>query len=107
MEFAKICKEKGGGFVDYLWPKPGESQPVPKISYVKLYEPWGWVVGSGIYIDDLYKQMRLIKLILLGGDIAFAVFHPDNLHPDKPTGDNPGRSRWLTWRTILRMVKGT
>lgn len=73
-EFAKICKEKGGGFVDYLWPKPGESQPVPKISYVKLYEPWGWVVGSGIYLDDLYKQTRLIKLIILGGDIAFAVF---------------------------------
>ena len=74
LEFARICKEKGGGFVDYLWPKPGESQPVPKISYVKLFEPWGWVVGSGIYVDDLYKQMRLIKLILLGGDIAFVVF---------------------------------
>jgi len=73
-EFARICKEKGGGFVDYLWPKPGESEPVPKISYVKLYEPWGWIVGSGIYVDDLYKQMSLIRLILLGGDIAFAAF---------------------------------
>ena len=73
-EFAKISKENGGGFVDYLWPKPGESLPVPKVSYVKLFEPWGWVVGSGVYVDDVYKQMRMIKLILLGGDIAFAAF---------------------------------
>jgi len=73
-DFAKISKENGGGFVDYLWPKPGESLPVPKVSYVKLFEPWGWVVGSGVYVDDVYKQMRMIKLILLGGDIAFAAF---------------------------------
>jgi methyl-accepting chemotaxis protein len=74
MEFVKAAKEKGGGFVDYLWPKAGESDPVAKISYVKLYEPWGWVVGSGVYIDDLKKQMLIIKVILLGGDIAFAAF---------------------------------
>jgi methyl-accepting chemotaxis protein len=74
MEFVRAAKEKGGGFVDYLWPKPGESEPVAKISYVKLYEPWGWVVGSGIYVDDLYRQMSIIKLLLLGGDVGFAVF---------------------------------
>ena len=72
LEFARVCKEKGGGFVDYLWPKPGESEPVSKVSYVKLYQPWGWVIGSGIYVDDLYKQMLTVKLILLGGDLAFA-----------------------------------
>ena len=74
VEFAKISKGHGGGFVDYLWAKPGESAPVAKVSYVKLFEPWGWVVGSGIYVDDLYQQMFLIKMILLGGDIAFAAF---------------------------------
>ncbi|MDD2898422.1 MAG: methyl-accepting chemotaxis protein [Desulfuromonadaceae bacterium] len=74
MEFVKVCKEKGGGFVHYLWPKPGESKPVTKISYVKLYEPWGWVIGSGIYVDDLYRQMMLTKIILLGGDFAFVAF---------------------------------
>ena len=72
VEFAKIAKEKGGGFVDYLWPKPGESAPVAKISYVKYFEPWGWVVGSGVYIDDLRDQMFMIKIILLCGDLAFA-----------------------------------
>jgi methyl-accepting chemotaxis protein len=74
VESAKVCKEKGGGFVDYLWPKPGASEPVPKISYVKLFEPWGWVVGSGIYIDDLYRQTFIIKMILLGGNLAFSAF---------------------------------
>jgi len=74
VEFVKAAKMKGGGLVDYLWPKPGESEPVAKISYVKLFEPWGWVVGSGIYIDDLYRQMFIIKLLLVGGVIGFAVF---------------------------------
>ena len=45
-----------------------------KISYVKLYEPWGWVVGSGIYVDGVYRQVAVIKWTLLGGDIAFALF---------------------------------
>ncbi|RCX10742.1 methyl-accepting chemotaxis protein [Extensimonas vulgaris] len=46
----------GGGFVTYQWPKPGEDQPVPKISYVKAFAPWRWVVGSGVYADDLRKN---------------------------------------------------
>ncbi|MEI6209472.1 MAG: methyl-accepting chemotaxis protein [Desulfuromonadales bacterium] len=74
MEFVKVSKEKGGGFVNYLWPKPGASAPVQKISYVKLYEPWGWIVGSGIYVDDVFKQVAIIRWSLLGGDIAFTAF---------------------------------
>ncbi len=49
---------QGGGMVRYLWPKPGSDAPVPKISYVKLYEPWGWIVGTGVYVDDLDIQIR-------------------------------------------------
>jgi len=41
------------GFVTYRWPRPGGTESVRKLSYVKLYEPWGWIVGSGIYLDDL------------------------------------------------------
>jgi signal transduction histidine kinase len=36
-----------------MWPLPGHDDPVPKLSYVKLFEPWGWVVGTGIYLDDV------------------------------------------------------
>lgn len=74
IEMVKVCKEKGEGFVNYLWPKPGMSEPAPKISYVKLYEPWGWIVGSGVYVDDVHKQVSTIKCTLLAGDIAFVIF---------------------------------
>ncbi len=51
--FNKIVRASGAGFVPYLWPKPGASQPVQKISYVKGFEPWGWVIGSGVYVDTV------------------------------------------------------
>ena len=53
VKFVDIVKKDGAGFVSYMWPKPGNVDPVPKISYVKGFSPWGWVIGSGIYIDDI------------------------------------------------------
>jgi methyl-accepting chemotaxis protein len=53
VEFARVCREKGEGFVDYYWPKYGADEPQPKISYVKLFEQWGWIIGTGLYIDDI------------------------------------------------------
>lgn len=53
VEFVEVCKAKSEGTVDYAWPKPGQDQPVPKLSYVKLFKPWGWIVGTGIYIEDV------------------------------------------------------
>ncbi|MBF0455376.1 MAG: cache domain-containing protein [Magnetococcales bacterium] len=54
-DFTQIVKRQGSGFVDYLWPKPGFDKPVAKISFVKGFEPWGWVIGSGIYLDDVNR----------------------------------------------------
>jgi methyl-accepting chemotaxis protein len=54
--FVEVVKAKGAGFVDYLWPKPGASAPVPKVSYVQGFAPWGWLIGSGIYVDDVEAQ---------------------------------------------------
>jgi len=59
-EFVKVCREEGEGFVDYMWPKPGYDKPVPKLSYVKLFKPWNWVVGTGIYLDDI-KAVEIQK----------------------------------------------
>ncbi len=61
--FVNKVKESKSEFVDYLLPKPGAENPVAKISYVQGYAPWGWIVGSGIYIDDvnaIFKE-HLIK----------------------------------------------
>ena len=65
--FVAVVKAEGAGFVPYLWPKPGTEQPVRKISYVKGFEPWGWVVGSGIYIDDvdtIFQHQALVVAII-------------------------------------------
>ena len=62
VEMAKVCKEKGKGFIDYVWAKPGNSTPVPKISHVELYKPWGWVVGTGLYVDDVDTEMQNILI---------------------------------------------
>ncbi len=51
--FVDQVRRAGEGFVAYQWPRPGSSEPVDKLSYVKGFEPWGWVIGSGIYVDDL------------------------------------------------------
>lgn len=51
--FVDQVRREGQGFVAYQWPRPGAVEPVDKLSYVKGFAPWGWVIGSGIYIDDL------------------------------------------------------
>jgi methyl-accepting chemotaxis protein len=58
VEFVETVKRQQSGFVDYYWPKPGESEPVRKISFVKGFQPWGWVIGSGIYVDDVEAAFR-------------------------------------------------
>ncbi len=55
-EFVRVVKADGAGFVDYEWPKPSSEQPVPKLSYVKGFAPWGWIIGTGVYIDDLNAE---------------------------------------------------
>ncbi|PWC34957.1 methyl-accepting chemotaxis protein, partial [Azospirillum sp. TSO22-1] len=45
--------QEGGGFVEYLWPKDGAPQPMPKVSYAEKSKAWGWVIGSGVYIDNV------------------------------------------------------
>jgi methyl-accepting chemotaxis protein len=68
-EFTKVVKAKGAGFVDYKWPKPGKSEPVAKVSYVQGFKPWGWSIGSGIYVDDVDDAFRS-GLINQGGIAA-------------------------------------
>jgi len=58
MGFVDVVRKQGAGFYGYLWPKPGFDKPVPKVSYVKGFEPWGWIIGSGIYLDDVDSVFR-------------------------------------------------
>ena len=71
-EFVKVAEGKGGGFVSYLWPKPGDKKPVAKVSYVKAFEPWGWIIGSGIYLDDVETEISELRMVSAGAAFAFA-----------------------------------
>ena len=57
VEFADVVKQQGAGFVAYEWPKPGMAEPQPKLSYVTGFKPWNWVIGTGVYVDDLQQQI--------------------------------------------------
>ncbi len=59
--FVDVTRENDEGYVDYLWPKPtsdGLTEQQPKISFVKEFKPWNWVVGTGVYIDDIEKDVQ-------------------------------------------------
>ncbi len=67
VEMAKVCREKGSGYVDYMWQwKDQKEKIVPKISYVKAFEPFGWIIGTGIYIEDVRDQIRAVTFSIGG-----------------------------------------
>lgn len=77
--FNDVVERADHGFVNYEWPKPKEgggttSELYTKLSFVQKYAPWGWVLGSGIYIDDVKKDVNQVKWLLVGLNIAFALF---------------------------------
>jgi len=57
-EMIKLAKTKKNGLVEYVWKKPGIQEPQPKYSYIELFEPWGWVIGTGSYLDDVEKDIK-------------------------------------------------
>ncbi|MGY8869759.1 MAG: cache domain-containing protein, partial [Pseudomonadales bacterium] len=71
IDIVRGAKLNGAGFEYYMWPKPGESVPSEKLSKYTLFKPWGWVIGTGVYIDDinetfmnkLFESLIFITLI--------------------------------------------
>ena len=59
-----ISRTKEGGFVEYQWLKPTTGLLSPKISYAKSFEPWGWMVGTGVYLDEVEKVIQTQREIL-------------------------------------------
>ena len=51
-----IAREKGSGYLDYAWVKLNETTPSPKVGYVFRYAPWNWMIGTGVYVDDIDKE---------------------------------------------------
>ncbi len=75
LAFCEVGSQEGGGFVDYLWPKPskdGLTTEQPKLSYVRKFKPLNWIIGTGVYIDDIdtmvaqkSREIWLHQLILI------------------------------------------
>ncbi len=74
-----LVNKQRAGVVDYYWPKPGSEDPVPKLSYVKKAKYWNWIIGSGVYVDDIESEFavsltsKLIMLVLILGFCLFIV----------------------------------
>lgn len=75
-EFVRVVRERGAGYVSYHWQWMDDPTRIePKISYVKGFKPWGWVVGTGIYTDDVRNEMREMtrNLTFVGLGVLFLV----------------------------------
>jgi methyl-accepting chemotaxis protein len=63
-----VVKANGAGFIRYVWPRPGEDRPLPKLTRVSSFEPWGWIFLNGVYVDDIdtaFRQSLIRSGILL------------------------------------------
>ena len=95
VEMVNIVKRDGEGFIPYKWPKPGKDQPVEKVAFVKGFNQWQWIIGSGVYldsIDEAFSQQRnliivsaiimIIAVILLSYFIGKSILIPTRLAAD-------------------------
>jgi PAS domain S-box-containing protein len=84
VEAAQVVAAEGEGYIDYMWQwKDDSSRIVPKLSYVKGFAPWGWIVGTGIYLEDVRAEIRgltnrllritLVFALLIGAILAFII----------------------------------
>ncbi|MBB6482404.1 methyl-accepting chemotaxis protein [Spirochaeta isovalerica] len=96
-------EETGEAYSDYLWPRPGFDDPMPKISYMRRFTPWQWIIGTGVYVEAskeeaMQEAMDLIENMKYDGtnyfwindtDLAM-VMHPNNPKELKPEWYVPG-----------------
>jgi len=69
----RVAQTPTGGFHSYEFAKPGMPGLFPKQSYVRTFAPWGWTVGTGVYVDDVDRVIRGLALALLGGLLLISV----------------------------------
>ena len=73
VEATKLVAQNGEGFIDYMWQwKDDSTRIVPKLSFVRAYKPWGWIIGTGIYLEDVKQEISTLKNLL--------IYHIDYCH---------------------------
>ena len=61
VDIVELARQEGEGAVEYLATRPREPEPIPKVSYVKLFAPWGWVLGTGVYVEDIEHEVAAVQ----------------------------------------------
>ncbi len=102
-EIVNVAKQKGEGFVYYIWTRPNSEELVPKVSFVKFIKDWNWVVGSGTYLDEATAAVSsLAWSIAIGMFIAFIVAFLFAVYVSKHMAKNIGK----IVRASEKIVKG-
>lgn len=71
LEFADVVRRDGQGFVSYHWQWKDDPERIePKLSFVRIFEPWGWIVGGGVYLDDLASEAAMQRRRLMGAGLV-------------------------------------
>ncbi|MFA8343680.1 MAG: cache domain-containing protein [Rhodothermaceae bacterium] len=110
VESQQKAKSKGAGYVSYMWPKPGKTKDVPKESYIKGFASWEWILGSGIYIDDVEEELTaitrdvLIIVIILSVVILLVGFYISKILTDPVEKLTDASSRVAQGDTDIHLV---
>lgn len=113
VESVKTVKDQGEGFIDYMWQwKDDSTRIVPKLSYVKAFEPWNWIVGTGIYLEDVRIEIsqlrkRLLRIALwmsfiLGTILAFIIRQSLGIEKRRRSAEKELRLSREKYRTLVQ-----
>ena len=74
-EIVQVIQKDGAGFVPYMWQLNDDPQHIgSKLSYVRLFQPWGWIIGTGVYLDDVHSEIARISKKMLSISLAILLF---------------------------------
>mgnify|MGYP000162147607 CR=1 FL=1 len=73
VEMAELCRRDGQGFIQYVWHKPGSTLPAGKVSFVKQLPQWDWIVGAGVYTDDIDRHLAKVFYTTFGVFLALLI----------------------------------
>ncbi len=73
-EFLNEVRSKDESFIPYLWQWNDNPERIsPKLSYIKLFKPWGWIIGTGVYLDDVHTELQMVSHRLIISSIIILV----------------------------------
>lgn len=73
LDMIRVASRDGGGFVEYIAPKPGGGEAVPKMSFGRRFAPWDWIVVTGMYMDDVNATINTSILRWSGATVALGL----------------------------------